>query len=43
MIRPQIGNFMSHCDHLPSILDVLKVNFKIYMKNICIATIHGEI
>ena len=23
------GNFMSHCDHMPYILDALKVNFEI--------------
>ena len=33
---------MSLCDNITSILDVLKDNFEIYMKNICIAPINGE-
>ena len=34
--RSYIGIFMSLCDHKPSIMDVFKLNFEIYMKNILV-------
>ena len=32
--QPYIGNVMSHCDHISSIWDVLRINFKFQMKKI---------